>query len=135
MLRYILLLQYVPYAVICLFLSSQKSNRFLAIIIHLKECASIHISVSIIEKVFHYKETELPLIKYKDEIWFRGKTIAEILGYAIQRKAIHEHVDPEDRMRLTELRGGRNLRTSESKQNETDPLKSKGSKTDPLKRN
>ena len=35
-------------------------------------------------------------------------------------------------MRLTELHGGR---TSESKQNETDPSKSKGSKTDPLKRN
>ena len=35
-------------------------------------------------------------------------------------------------MRLAELHGGR---TSESKQNETDPSKSKGSKTDPLKRN
>ena len=59
----------------------------------------------IIEKIFHYEETELPVIKYKDEI--RGKTVAEILGYAIQLKAIREHVDPEDRVRLTELRGGR----------------------------
>ena len=33
----------------------------------------------IIEKVFHYEETELPVIKCKDDIWFRGKTIAEIL--------------------------------------------------------
>ena len=86
----------------------------------------------IIEKVFHYEETELPVIKYKDKIWFRGKTVAEILRQAIQLKAIREHVDPEDRVRLTELRGGR---TSEFKQNETDPSKSKESKTDNLKRN
>ena len=59
--------------------------------------------MSIIERVFHYGETELPVIKYKDEIWFRGKTIAEILGYAIQRKAIREHVDPEDKRKLSEL--------------------------------
>ena len=82
--------------------------------------------MSIIEKVFHCEETELPVIKYKDEIWFRGKTIAEILGYTIQRKAICEHIDPEDRVRLAELHA-----VSEFKQNEMDPLKSRGSKTDP----
>ena len=54
--------------------------------------------MSIIEKVFRYEETDLPVIKYKDEIWFRGKTVAEILGYAIQHKAIREHVDLEDRV-------------------------------------
>ena len=115
MLRYISLLQYVPYAVIRLLSSSQKYNRFLAIIIYLKECVLIHISMSIIEKVFSYEQTDLPIIKYKDEIWFRGKTVAEILGYAIQRKAIRDHVDPEDKRQLSEL-GPR------SKQNETDPL-------------
>ena len=40
----------------------------------------------IIKKVFYYEETELPVIKYKDDIWFRGKTIAEILKYTNQRK-------------------------------------------------
>ena len=50
--------------------------------------------MSIIEKVFRYEQTDLPIIKYKDEIWFRGKAVAEILGHAIQRKAIREHVDP-----------------------------------------
>ena len=64
--------------------------------------------MSIIKKAFSYEETELPVIKYKDEIWFRGKTVAEILGYAIQCKVIREHVDPEDRVRLTELCGGTN---------------------------
>ena len=83
---------------------------------YLKRCSVM----CIIERVFHYEETELPVIKYKDEIWFRGKTVAEILGYAIQRKAIREHVDPEDKVRLTELRG---RRTSKSKGSKTDPLK------------
>ena len=40
----------------------------------------------IIKKVFHYEETELPVIKCKDDIWFRGKTIAEILSTQINVK-------------------------------------------------
>ena len=31
----------------------------------------------IIQKVFYFEETELPVIKYKDEIWVK----ANILGY------------------------------------------------------
>ena len=38
--------------------------------------------MSIIEKVFKYGETELSVIKCKDDIWFRGKTLAEVLGYS-----------------------------------------------------
>ena len=56
----------------------------------------IYTIICIIEKVFRYEETDLSIIKYKDEILFRGKTVAKILGYAIQRKAIREHVDLED---------------------------------------
>ena len=59
----------------------------------------------IIKRVFYYEETELPVIKYRDDIWFRGNTIAEILKYTNQRKAIHDHVDPEDRARFDELHG------------------------------
>ena len=44
--------------------------------------------MSIIERVFKYKETELSVIKRQDDIWFRGKTIAEILGYSNPLKAI-----------------------------------------------
>ena len=84
--------------------------------------------MSIIEKVFYYESTELLVIKCKDEIWFRGKTIAEILGYAIQRKEILDHVDHEDKRKLSEL-------LPKSKQNETDPLKYEGSKTEPLTNN
>ena len=84
--------------------------------------------MSIIEKVFKYEATELSVIKCKDEIWFRGKTIAEILGYTIQCKAILNHVDHEDKRKLSEL-------VSKSKQNEMDPLKYRGSKTESLTNN
>ena len=80
--------------------------------------------MSITEKVFRYEDTELSVIKCKDDIWFRGKTIAEILEYAIQYKAILDHVDHGDKIKLSEL-------VPKFKQNETDPLKYRGSKTEP----
>ena len=67
--------------------------------------------MSIIEKVFHYEESKITVIKCKDEIWFRGKDIAKALGYSIPRKAIREHVDPEDRSRLECLTKGGLKRT------------------------
>ena len=57
-------------------------------------------SMSIIEKVFHYEENEISVIKCRDDIWFRGKDTAKALGYSIPHKAIREHVDPEDRLSL-----------------------------------
>ena len=60
----------------------------------------IRYSMIIIEKVFHYGENEITVIKCRDDIWFRGKDIAKALGYSIPRKAIREHVDPEDRLSL-----------------------------------
>ena len=35
----------------------------------------------IIKKVFYYKETKLPVIKYKDEIWVKAQTVANILRH------------------------------------------------------
>ena len=66
-------------------------------------CINTKYSMSIIEKVFHYEENEISVIKSKDEIWFRGKDIAKALGYSIPYKAICEHVDPEDRSSLEHL--------------------------------
>ena len=83
----------------------------------------IHISMSIIEKVFKYEATELPVIKYEDEIWFKAVAVATILKYTNQHKAIRDHVDPEDKRKLSEL-------MSKSKRNESFRLK-----TDPLKGN
>ena len=79
--------------------------------------------MSIIEKVFKYGATELPVIKYKDEIWFKAVAISTILKYTNQCKAILDHVDPEDKRKLSEL-------MSKSKRNESFRLK-----TDPLKGN
>ena len=81
----------------------------------------IDISMSIIEKVFHYEESELSVIKCKDEIWFRGKAVAEILRYTNQRKAIRDHVDPEDRARFNELYGGTNHSPLKTHQNQGVP--------------
>ena len=71
-------------------------------------CINTKYSMSIIEKVFHSEESELSVIKFKDEIWFRGRTIAEILRYTNQHKALRDHVDPDDRVRFNELYGGTN---------------------------
>ena len=76
----------------------------------------IYISMSIIEKVFKYEVTELPVIKYEDEIWFKAVVVATILKYTNQRKAIRDHVDPEDKIKLSEL-------MSKSKRNESFRLK------------
>ena len=71
----------------------------------------INISMSIIEKVFHYEENEISVIKSKDEIWFRDKDIAKALGYSIPRKAIREHVDLENRLSSEHLSKGGLKRT------------------------
>ena len=72
--------------------------------------------MSIIEKVFKYEVTELPVIKYEDEIWFKAVVVATILKYTNQRKAIRDHVDPEDKIKLSEL-------MSKSKRNKSFRLK------------
>ena len=79
----------------------------------------IYISMSIMEKVFKYEATELPVIKYEDEIWFKAVVVATILKYTNQRKAIRDHVDPEDKRKLSEIGLG-------SKRNESFPFKGNG---------
>ena len=70
-------------------------------------CINTKYSISIInhklERVFKYEETELSVIKCKDDMWFRGKTIAKILGYSNPLKAIRKHVDSEDKSVISEL--------------------------------
>ena len=73
--------------------------------------------------MFKYEATELPVIKYEDEIWFKAVVVATILKYTNQRKAIRNHVDPEDKRKLSEL-------MSEPKRNKSFCLK-----TDTLKGN
>ena len=61
--------------------------------------------MSIIEKVFHHEENEISVIKCRDEIWFRGKSIAQSLGYSKPHKALHTHVDKEDKRKLSDFEG------------------------------
>ena len=68
--------------------------------------------MSIIEKVFHYEENEISVIKCRDEIWFRGKDIAKELGYEKMRNAILKHAEDEDKSSLEEIRRGPQIGTT-----------------------
>ena len=69
-------------------------------------CIYIRYSTSIIEKVFHYEENKISVIKCRDEIWFRGKDIARALGYEKTRNASLKHVDDDNKSILEDLRRG-----------------------------
>ena len=64
--------------------------------------------MSIIEKVFHCEESEITVIKCRDEIW--GKDIAKALGYEKTRNAILKHVNDDDKSILENLRRGPQIR-------------------------
>ena len=55
-------------------------------------------------EIFIYEGNELTIIKKDDDIWFRAKTVASILKYSNQRKAIIDHVDSEDKLTLNEIK-------------------------------
>ena len=77
----------------------------------LKEmCINTKYSMSIIEKVFHYEENEITVIKCRDEIWFRGKDIVKALGYEKTRNAILKHVDDDNKSIMEDLRRGPQIR-------------------------
>ena len=61
--------------------------------------------MSIIKKVFQYEENKISIIMCNDEIWFRGKSVAQSLGYLKPLKALHTHVDKEDKRKLSDLEG------------------------------
>ena len=73
-------------------------------------CIYIRYSMSIIEKVFHYEENEISVIKCRDDIWFRGKDIAKALGYEKTCNAILKHVDDDDKSILEDIRRGPQIR-------------------------
>ena len=68
-------------------------------------CIYIRYIMSIIEKVFHYEENEIAVIKCRDEIWFKAKQVALLLGYLDPGRSIRQNVDPEDRISLEKLIG------------------------------
>ena len=58
---------------------------------------------NILDEVFTYENNELSVIKKGDDVWFKGKTVAEILEYKNTREAIIDHVDSEDKMTLKNI--------------------------------
>ena len=71
-------------------------------------CINTKYSMSIIEKVFKYEENKISIIKIKDEIWFKARDVSLALGYVKVSKSISDHVDPEDRIALSQLKKGGN---------------------------
>ena len=76
-------------------------------------CIYIRYSMSIIEKAFHFNENQINVAKCNDDIWFKGKDIANALGYENPGKAIRIHVDSDNKMPIDELltvsKGGSDL--------------------------
>ena len=73
----------------------------------LKEmCINTKYSMSIIEKVFHYEENEITVVKCRDDIWFKGRDVARSLGYEKTLNAILRHVEDEDKTTLEVLKRG-----------------------------
>ena len=66
-------------------------------------CIYIRYSMSIIEKAFHFNENKINVVKCNDDIWFKGRDIANALGYENPGKAIRIHVDSDDKMPIDEL--------------------------------
>ena len=75
-------------------------------------CIYIRYSTSIIEKAFHYNESKINVVKCNDDIWFKGRDIANALGNENPGKAITIHADSDDKMHMDELlmvsKGGSN---------------------------
>ena len=59
--------------------------------------------MSIIEKAFHFEESKINVVKCNDDIWFKGRDIANALGYENPGKAIRIHVDSDDKMPIDKL--------------------------------
>ena len=56
-----------------------------------------------IKEVFTYENTELPVIKKDDDIWFKARPVVEILEYKDTKRAIQLHVDDEDKKTLKSI--------------------------------
>ena len=59
--------------------------------------------IRMIEKMFVNDDLEIELTSFIDDkqnVWFRGKDVAEILGYSKTRDASLKHVDSEDKQQI-----------------------------------
>lgn len=54
-------------------------------------------------QIFNFEQNEVWTFLENDEPYLVGKDVAEVLGYANSRKALNDHIDPEDKLVLTSL--------------------------------
>ncbi|NRO73855.1 hypothetical protein IMAU20067_00689 [Lactobacillus helveticus] len=52
-------------------------------------------------QLFDFEGNQVRTLEIKNEPWFVGKDVAEILGYSNSRKALLDHVDQEDKNTVT----------------------------------
>ena len=63
-------------------------------------------NISLTFKKFENKELNVSIDTHIDEkhnTWFKGKDVAEALGYKLPRKAILDHTDEEDKTEYKDL--------------------------------
>jgi len=72
-----------------------------------------------ISQVFHFEDSSLSVIKHDDDIWFRGKSVATILGYKNTKDSLIRHVDSDDKMKLGDFVKGRDSRPLEKNEKNT----------------
>ena len=48
--------------------------------------------IDLVNSIFNYKDTKFSYVIANDQVYFKGKEIAEFLEYSNSREAIREHV-------------------------------------------
>ena len=59
--------------------------------------------MSMTDLVFKFENYKLSVIKHDDDVWFKGKSVATILGYKNTKDSLIRHVDSDDKMKLGDL--------------------------------
>ena len=68
------------------------------------------------QQIFNFEKSTVSVINDNDDIWFRGKSVAKILGYGDTNtvKAINKYVDSDDRCKMSELLGASKMEVPEN---------------------
>jgi len=59
--------------------------------------------IDLYQDIYKYNGNPIELFRLNNEIWFKGKSIAVILGYNDHRHALSEHVDDTERIKYEDL--------------------------------
>lgn len=65
-------------------------------------------------QLFNFEGNNVRTLEIDEEVYFVGKDVAKVLGYARLQKAVNDHVDPEDKIEKI-------VNISQSSQNRTKP--------------